>query len=120
MGHILSLEEESEKFFGAFGWSSLNLEECSIKLLKAFGWNLHSFKHKRRWYSWPVDVVQTKCWNPQCSSEGDVYGLWLAISYMWSNNGPMRRKEWPQGVHLGWTLTQDDIMNPKKKILSFL
>ena len=90
MGHILSLEEESEKFFGAFGWSSLNLEECSIKLLKAFGWNLHSFKHKRRWYSWPVDVVQTKCWNPQCPSEGDVYGLWLAISYMWSNNGPMR------------------------------
>ena len=42
VGHILSLEEESEKFFGAFGW------------------NVHSFKHKRRWYSWPVDVVQTK------------------------------------------------------------
>ena len=75
VGHILSLEEESEKFFGAFGWSLLNLEEPSEKLLKAFGWNVHSFKHKRRWYSWPADVVQTKCWNLQCLSEGDIYGL---------------------------------------------
>ena len=89
VGHILSSEEESERFFGAFGWSSLNSEECSEKLLKAFGWNVHSFKPKRRCYSWPVDVIQTKHWNLQCPSEGDVYGLWLAITYIWSDDGPI-------------------------------
>ena len=89
VGHILSSEEESERFFGAFGWSSLNSEECSEKLLKAFGWNVHSFEPKRRWYSWPVDVIQIKHWNLQCPYEGDIYGLWLAITYIWSDNGPI-------------------------------
>ena len=107
--------EESERFLGVFDWNSLNSEVHSERLLEAFGWNVHSFQHKRRWYSWPADLVQTKHWNPQCLSEGDIYGLWLAITYMWSDNGPIRQKEWPQGVHLGWTLTQDDIMNAKKK-----
>ena len=43
--------EESERFLGVFDWNSLNSEVHSERLLEAFGWNVHSFKHKRRWYS---------------------------------------------------------------------
>lgn len=116
----LNLEEQSEKFFEDLGWDSLNLEECSERLLVAFGWNIHSFKHKRRWYSWPLDVVWTKCWNLQSPTKGQAYNLWLAISYLWSDDGPIQWKVWPQGVQLGQNLTQDDIMNSKKILTSSL
>ena len=90
--------EESERFLVVFDCDSLNLEECSERLLGAFGWNVHSFKHKRRWYSWPPDVVQAKCWNLQGPTEGHAYNLWLAISYLCSDDGLIQLKGWPRGV----------------------
>jgi hypothetical protein len=39
-------------------------------LLRTFHWSIHSFKHKRTYYSWPEQAAQNMRWNPLISPEG--------------------------------------------------
>lgn len=49
-----------------------------------------------------------------------MHKLWLAIKYLWSDNGPIKLKRWPKDSPVGWVLTQEDIVNAKKNLSTFL